>query len=643
MTIKIQHKRSAVAGKAPLPADLEYGEIAVNYEATDPALYVKDSADAIRKIGGDATETVKGIVELATAAETTTGTDATRAVHPAGLTAALTFTQTGAGAKPRSYDSKLKDVVSVKDFGAVGDGKADDTAAIQAAFNTGKTVYIPQGTYLIATALQLTTTNQTVYGDGALSILKTATDIETVYTSTSVFGVQLIDLAFLNTVSEASGGPTQFQAHFGTGASGCTVRTCSFNTVLSGNVVRTTHHAGVWFEGANLNHILDCTFGQAHILMGSTDSTIRGGFIYSFCFEYAIKITGAGEVVVDAVRGILGGPSKGCVWIPNASYMNKITNCYFGGTYSYMNTGKGVTADKAQMLQVIGNTFHLIDDTCVYLTTPSSGNIIANNTFWATHPKQNDATNLIAGNPDIRITGTAFNPTGTIISNNVFNRFVGPTEDGMPGIGKSFAIVTDGAFAGRATIIGNSVTGARYFDPAYSLNSLSSTFFGNEGQGVVTNIINGATQLGYINTDDTTVKGDLLVGATTAPAQAGGGQVALGSSGLLLNTEALVASAGTLDLTINTETYSGSPGGFVGTLSVSSTRFNFPGQSKRTVYAVVAYGTTATFTSLASQDGSGGGATFTLTMASNGVIRFTDTSGNDVMVRLQFTGTKSLA
>jgi hypothetical protein len=33
----------------------------------------------------DATETVKGIVELATAAETATGTDATRAVHPAGL------------------------------------------------------------------------------------------------------------------------------------------------------------------------------------------------------------------------------------------------------------------------------------------------------------------------------------------------------------------------------------------------------------------------------------------------------------------------------------------------------------------------------------------------------------------------------
>ena len=80
-----------------------------------------------------ATEIAAGIVELATAAETTTGTDATRAVHPAGLKSALTFTQAGTGAKPRSYDSKFKDVVSVKDFGAVGDGVADDTVAVQAA------------------------------------------------------------------------------------------------------------------------------------------------------------------------------------------------------------------------------------------------------------------------------------------------------------------------------------------------------------------------------------------------------------------------------------------------------------------------------------------------------------------------------
>lgn len=43
-----------------------------------------DTAQAAH-LAEDASETVIGHVELATAAETTTGTDSTRAVHPAGL------------------------------------------------------------------------------------------------------------------------------------------------------------------------------------------------------------------------------------------------------------------------------------------------------------------------------------------------------------------------------------------------------------------------------------------------------------------------------------------------------------------------------------------------------------------------------
>lgn len=39
----------------------------------------------VEALTGSASETAKGIVELATAAETTTGTDDTRAVHPKGL------------------------------------------------------------------------------------------------------------------------------------------------------------------------------------------------------------------------------------------------------------------------------------------------------------------------------------------------------------------------------------------------------------------------------------------------------------------------------------------------------------------------------------------------------------------------------
>lgn len=43
------------------------------------------------------------------------------------------FLQTGTGAVPRTAQDKMRESVSVKDFGAVGDGVTDDTVAIQAA------------------------------------------------------------------------------------------------------------------------------------------------------------------------------------------------------------------------------------------------------------------------------------------------------------------------------------------------------------------------------------------------------------------------------------------------------------------------------------------------------------------------------
>ena len=69
----------------------------------------------------------------------------------AGITAGkLSFTQAGTGAVQRTVDSKLKDTVSVKDFGAVGNGVADDTAAIQAAINASPRVFLPDGVYVVS-------------------------------------------------------------------------------------------------------------------------------------------------------------------------------------------------------------------------------------------------------------------------------------------------------------------------------------------------------------------------------------------------------------------------------------------------------------------------------------------------------------
>jgi len=70
----------------------------------------------------------------------------------------VTFVQAGAGAVVRTAQAKMRETVSVKDFGASGDGVADDTVAIQNAINAakiGNVVYFPPGTYKISSVLTL--------------------------------------------------------------------------------------------------------------------------------------------------------------------------------------------------------------------------------------------------------------------------------------------------------------------------------------------------------------------------------------------------------------------------------------------------------------------------------------------------------
>jgi hypothetical protein len=71
----------------------------------------------------------------------------------------VSFLQAGTGAQPRTAQSKLRDVVSVKDFGAVGDGITNDAGAFQLAINTmlskGGGLYIPAGDYKISNEVSI--------------------------------------------------------------------------------------------------------------------------------------------------------------------------------------------------------------------------------------------------------------------------------------------------------------------------------------------------------------------------------------------------------------------------------------------------------------------------------------------------------
>lgn len=67
----------------------------------------------------------------------------------------IIYSQGSPGAATRTVASRLQDFVSVKDFGAVGDGMADDTVAFQNALDSGQPVYAPPGEYLISDTLRL--------------------------------------------------------------------------------------------------------------------------------------------------------------------------------------------------------------------------------------------------------------------------------------------------------------------------------------------------------------------------------------------------------------------------------------------------------------------------------------------------------
>ena len=58
------------------------------------------------------------------------------------------------GSVARTQHAKNADTVSVKDFGAVGDGSTDDTASIQAALDASDCIWFPLGTYITSSTVR---------------------------------------------------------------------------------------------------------------------------------------------------------------------------------------------------------------------------------------------------------------------------------------------------------------------------------------------------------------------------------------------------------------------------------------------------------------------------------------------------------
>lgn len=202
----------------------------------------------------------------------------------------ITFLQAGTGAVARTAQAKMRDVVSVKDFGAVGDGVADDTAAIQAAVNAGGEVFFPTGRYLISSTITVAKTvsllgSSSSFGDttATAELLYTGTGVALQIGdgSTKIYNVRIDTLGI-----RASGSAVSSATAIG-------LKLLNSNYAVVTNLVVQRFQAGKGIQ---------CTASGANI--GASNNFI-GCFLWYNKTGY--EITGAGVGVGDYATTLFGG------------------------------------------------------------------------------------------------------------------------------------------------------------------------------------------------------------------------------------------------------------------------------------------------------------------------------------------------
>lgn len=197
---------------------------------------------------------------------TSVGTTNFIAIGASANTVGVHFTATGAGSGTgtaqlsRTVQVKLQENVSVKDFGAVGDGVTDDTAAIQAAIDAVcneslGTVFLPAGVYKITSTLtdyntvSATSNGKTVrlVGVGS-SEVSTDTPLTKIVTVGAIVGIQFNGnrSGGENFIIEGDNGAFDGTSH------GIVVESSRSRWV---NIVSTKHRGdGIKFRFGNVSH-----------------------------------------------------------------------------------------------------------------------------------------------------------------------------------------------------------------------------------------------------------------------------------------------------------------------------------------------------------------------------------------------------
>lgn len=251
-----------------------------------------------------------------------TGAPTTYAIGSGGSSSAsaVSFIQSGTGAVGRTVAAKLGDFVSVKDFGAVGDGTTDDTTAIQLALNTGRAVLAPKGTYKLTSTLNVTVDNTGLIGEGKGTVFAPGAGTSDIFSlgdgTNEISGLRFENFTIWPSATRTGG--YAFNCRFTTDSVWRNVRVGTIdNYVANGNTHRL--YNGWYFDRFSQNMI-----DGGELVVANDGIKTRGNSDQSFGAE--LSIDGGLRIVFLGGKGVwLGGASGGI-------YFNRfdISNCRYG-------------------------------------------------------------------------------------------------------------------------------------------------------------------------------------------------------------------------------------------------------------------------------------------------------------------------
>jgi hypothetical protein len=197
----------------------------------------------------------------------------------------------------RTLANRFADVVNVKDFGAVGDGVADDTTAIQAGINyleslNGGILYFPQGTYRITSTLTSDNHGVMLKGEGEGNYYGSISSVTLTTPATTIkyegFGTAAIHFTCTSGAYKKVGGGVEsifINCGSGTGSATYGILVTSRDKLTVRNVtifnataaaVRTECFPGLLFSALSGYDVQNCLFENVSSAIEGVNTTAKG-------------------------------------------------------------------------------------------------------------------------------------------------------------------------------------------------------------------------------------------------------------------------------------------------------------------------------------------------------------------------------